>query len=64
MSKFERRSFFAVGALLGLVFLIVLSEVVRISRLNKELGPLHCGQVEVVTPSGAKALEHQCWRSK
>lgn len=24
--------------------------------------PLHCGEVDVTTPSGNHAVEHQCWR--
>ena len=40
------------------------ADVKQSERDLAEFGPVHCGMVDVTTPTGQHAVEHQCWRSK
>ena len=64
MSKIERNAIVFLIGLSVIIGILVTRTVVAARTLERDQGKLHCGEVEVQTPSGQKALEHQCWRSK
>jgi hypothetical protein len=60
----ERNAIVFVIGLVVIVGIILTRTIIAARALNREQGQIHCGEVEVQTPTGQKALEHQCWRSK
>lgn len=58
---FLRITIFAIVVVVGVGAPAV---AIKACRDEERYGPMHCGDVEVTTPKGQRATEHQCWRSK
>ena len=64
MDKSDKLMILIIVFITTMVLSITLRVAVNKHRLDVEQGEIHCGDVEVTTPTGRKAYEHQCWRSK